>query len=166
MLNSCYTQDVCCIKCRPIAAIVSIEACFRESRSMGFLACPLSQLYAYSTPTAALSNAFACVIFLFLLGKRRVALNDENVMPVSALANRYEIVPLMNQCEGYMKVCRCSIVHWVHECCIRGFVKARCLAKMCAAKFRAQSCRTLRVGRAYRWSSSAMNMTHLFSRVM
>ena len=35
---------------------------------------------------------------------RRIGLNDENVMPVSALANRYEVMPLMDQCEGYMKV--------------------------------------------------------------
>ena len=39
-----------------------------------------------------------------LYGGRRIGLNDDNVMPVSALANRYEILPLMNQCEGYMKV--------------------------------------------------------------
>lgn len=37
-------------------------------------------------------------------GGRRIGLNDENVMPVSALANRYEVIPLMDQCEGYMKV--------------------------------------------------------------
>lgn len=39
-------------------------------------------------------------------GGRRIGLNDENVMPVSALANRYEVIPLMDQCEGYMKVSR------------------------------------------------------------
>lgn len=35
---------------------------------------------------------------------RRIGLTDQNVVPVSALANRYEVLPLMAQCEGYMKV--------------------------------------------------------------
>lgn len=35
---------------------------------------------------------------------RRIGLTDQNVVPVSALANRYEVLPLMSQCEGYMKV--------------------------------------------------------------
>lgn len=35
---------------------------------------------------------------------RRIGLNDKNVMPVSALANRYEVLPLVAQCEGFMKV--------------------------------------------------------------
>lgn len=49
---------------------------------------------------------------------RRIGLTDRNVVPVSALANRYEVLPLMAQCEGYMKVtppttlalpCRCGL---------------------------------------------------------
>eukprot|EP00904_Undaria_pinnatifida_P001888 jgi/Undpi1/116/HiC_scaffold_1.g00116.m1 len=53
----------------------------------------------------------------------RIGLNDDNVMPVSALANRYEILPLMNQCEGYMKwrlnpsnVCRHLLAAEDHQC--------------------------------------------------
>lgn len=41
---------------------------------------------------------------MFHMWSRRIDLDDQNVMPVSALANRYEVLPLVAQCEGYMKV--------------------------------------------------------------
>ncbi|CBJ28734.1 conserved unknown protein [Ectocarpus siliculosus] len=43
------------------------------------------------------------MVVLHYLYSGRIGLNDQNVMPVSALANRYEVLPLMAQCEGYMK---------------------------------------------------------------
>ncbi|CAN0228987.1 unnamed protein product [Scytosiphon promiscuus] len=43
------------------------------------------------------------MVVLDYLYSGRIGLNDQNVMPVSALANRYEVLPLMAQCEGYMK---------------------------------------------------------------
>ncbi|CAM9635930.1 unnamed protein product [Pylaiella littoralis] len=42
------------------------------------------------------------VVLHYLYGGR-IGLNDKNVMPVSALANRYEVLPLVAQCEGFMK---------------------------------------------------------------
>ena len=41
---------------------------------------------------------------LWFTRSSRIGLTDENVVPVSALANRYEVLPLMDKCEGYMKV--------------------------------------------------------------
>ncbi|CAM9246458.1 unnamed protein product [Ectocarpus fasciculatus] len=43
------------------------------------------------------------MVVLDYLYSGRIGFNDQNVMPVSALANRYEVLPLMAQCEGYMK---------------------------------------------------------------
>lgn len=42
--------------------------------------------------------------YFLSVSTRRLGVNDESVMPVSALANRYEILPLVAQCEGYIKV--------------------------------------------------------------
>lgn len=67
---------------------------------------PLSPVALVFFVSSSVSNLWIHVkISSHTLG-RRIGLNDQNVMPVSALANRYEVLPLVAQCESFMKVTR------------------------------------------------------------